>query len=75
MTRLRHVEPAAIMLRPWAVPTASPLLVETSERNESAAWAEGFWVRVAGDPLVSAEFAAIARAAGAQVGRMREVFR
>ena len=52
-----------------------PLPGELAGWTEAAAWAEEFWVRVAGDPRVSAEFAAIARAAGAQVGRMREIFR
>lgn len=75
MTPPPHVEPAAIILRPCVVLTASPLRAELSEWTEAAGWAEEFWARVAGDPLVSAEFAAIARAAGAQVGRMREVFR
>jgi hypothetical protein len=46
-----------------------------AEWTEAAAWGEEFWGRVAGDPRVSAEFAAIARAAGALVTRMREIFR
>ena len=62
MTRPRHVETAAIILSPRPGPTAAP-------------WPAEVWTRVANDPRVSAEFAAIARAAGAQVGRMREIFR
>jgi hypothetical protein len=53
---------------------APPLPVELSEWNEAAAWATEFWARVSGDARVSAEFAGHARAAGAQVARMREVF-
>ena len=53
---------------------APPLPVELSEWNEAAAWATEFWARVLGDVRVSAEFAGHARAAGAQVARMREVF-
>jgi hypothetical protein len=62
MTRPRHVESADRILRPRAAPNAPSLLAEV-------------WNRVANDPRVSAKFAAIARAAGAQVGRMREIFR
>jgi hypothetical protein len=52
-----------------------PVPGELGEWTEAAAWGEEFWGRVAGDPRVSAEFAAIARAAGALVTRMREIFR
>ncbi len=54
---------------------APPMPGELPGWTEAATWAEDFWTRVAVDPLVSAGFAAIARAAGAQVVRMREVFR
>jgi hypothetical protein len=59
---------------PGFAPTP-PLPGELAGWTEAAGWAEEFWARVSGDARVSAEFAAIARAAGAQVGRMREVFR
>ena len=42
--------------------------------SEAAGWAMEFWRRVADDATVSAEFAAIARRAGAQVERMRGLF-
>jgi len=42
--------------------------------GEVAAWAVDFWRRVAEDAAVSAEFAEIARRAGAQVERMRGLF-
>ncbi|OYU99797.1 MAG: transcriptional regulator, partial [Verrucomicrobiales bacterium VVV1] len=53
---------------------APPLPGELPIWNEAAAWATEFWQRVADDARVSAEFAAQARAAGAQVARMREIF-
>ncbi|MBC7369219.1 MAG: type II toxin-antitoxin system HipA family toxin YjjJ [Undibacterium sp.] len=58
---------------PTFAPTP-PLPDETPIWNEAAAWAVEFWSRVAGDARGSAEFAAQARAAGAQVARMREIF-
>jgi hypothetical protein len=58
---------------PGFAPTP-PLPGELAGWTEAAGWAEEFWARVSGDARVSAEFAAIARAAGAQVARMREVF-
>ena len=42
--------------------------------SEAAGWAMEFWRRVADDATVSAEFAEIARRAGAQVERMRGLF-
>lgn len=53
---------------------APPLPGELPVWNEAAAWAGEFWRRVADDTRVSAEFATVARAAGAQVARMREIF-
>lgn len=53
---------------------APPLPGELPIWNEAAGWASDFWQRVAGEARVSAEFAALARAAGAKVGRMREIF-
>ena len=53
---------------------APPLPDELPIWNEAAAWAAEFWQRVADDARVSAEFAALARAAGVQVARMREIF-
>jgi hypothetical protein len=42
--------------------------------SEAAGWAAEFWRRVAADTAVSAEFAEIARRAGAHVERMRGLF-
>ena len=53
---------------------ASPLPGERALWAEAAAWAADFWARAASDTMVSAEFAGIARRAGAQVERMRGVF-
>ncbi len=53
---------------------APPLPAEQPTWQEAAGWATEFWQRVADDTRVSAEFAALARAAGAHVARMREMF-
>ena len=55
------------------VPRA-PLPGAAGTWGEVAAWAGDFWRRVAEDAAVSAEFAEIARRAGAQVERMRGLF-
>jgi hypothetical protein len=52
------------------VPRA-PLPGAAGTWGEVAAWAVDFWRRMAEDAAVSAEFAEIARRAGAQVERMR----
>ena len=51
-----------------------PLPNEREIWAEAAAWAAEFWRRVAEDDAVSAEFAGIARRAGATVERMRGLF-
>jgi hypothetical protein len=52
----------------------APLPAEREIWAEAAAWAVEFWRRVAADTAVSAEFAEIARRAGAHVERMRRLF-
>ena len=52
----------------------SPLPEESPIWNEAADWAVEFWQRLASDLRVSTPFAELARAAGAHVARMREVF-
>ena len=52
---------------------ALPLPAEREIWHEAAGWAAEFWQGVAADPQVSPEFAAIARAAQATLGRLREV--
>ncbi len=58
-------------------PTFTPPPPLPNEREiwaEAATWAGEFWRRVAEDEAVSAEFAEIARRAGAHVERMRGLF-
>lgn len=80
-----HLAPAYDMLPMlWApvvgnatpTPDFAPTLPLPAEReiwHEAAVWAEDFWQRVAADERVSAEFAAIARAALATIRRLRAV--
>jgi hypothetical protein len=42
--------------------------------RQAAAWADGFWQRVATDARVSSEFTVIAREAGETVRRLRAHF-
>ncbi len=51
-----------------------PLPAELPLWNEAAAWATEFWQRVEADPMVSREFRARAREAGAHVTRLRTHF-
>ena len=51
-----------------------PLPAERAIWSEAAAWAVELWRRVNEDERVSAEFAAVARASGAVVARLRQHF-
>ena len=50
---------------------ALPLPADREVWHEAAGWAAGFWAELAESPLVSAEFAGLARAAGAALARAR----
>lgn len=50
-----------------------PLPAERDIWHEAAGWADELWRGVADDPLVSADFAAIARAAATTLARLRAV--